>query len=81
MFGKLSIIGVVGAILLMPTTLLAQVGGSINPGVGAAFNRGAAIAGAVGRGIPSGLGRHPSSYHHHHHPTHYQHRTTAKPRR
>jgi len=66
MLGKLSIIGAVSAILLMPTALPAQA-------------RGAAVAGAVGRGIPSGLGRHPSS--HHHHPTHHQRTTTAKPRR
>ena len=79
MLGKLSTIGVVGAILMIPMALSAQVEDSINPGVGAAFNRGAAIAGAVGRGIPSGLGRHPSS--HHHHTTHHQHRNTAKPRR
>ena len=70
MLGKLSTIGVVGAILMIPTALSAQVGDSINPGVGAAFNRGAAIAGAVGHGIPSGLGPHPSSHHHHHHPAH-----------
>jgi hypothetical protein len=79
MLGKLSIIGGIGAILLMPTALSAQVG--VNAGVGAAFNRGAAIAGAVGRGIPSGLGRHPSSHHHHHHPTHHRHRSTANPSR
>jgi hypothetical protein len=51
MLGKLSIIGAVGAILLMPTTLPAQA-------------RGAAVAGAVGRGIPTGLGRHHSNDHH-----------------
>jgi hypothetical protein len=67
MLGKLSIIGVVGAILLMPTALPAQA-------------RGAAIAGAVGRGIPTGLERHQSS-HHHRQPTHHRHRTTANPRR
>jgi hypothetical protein len=64
---KLSIIGAVGAILLMPTALPAQA-------------RGAAIAGAVGRGIPTGLGRYPSG--HHHHPSHHaRHRTTTTPRR
>ena len=69
MLGRLSTIGVVvGAILLMPTALPAQA-------------RGAAIAGAVGRGIPTGLGRHQSSHHHYHHPTHHRHRTTANPRR
>ena len=67
MLGKLSIIGAVGAILLIPTALPAQA-------------RGAAIAGAVGRGIPTGLGRHQSS-HHHHHPAHHRHRTPAPPRR
>lgn len=66
MFGKLSIIGAVGAILLMQTTLPAQA-------------RGAAIAGAVGRGIPTGLGRHHSA--HHRHPAHHRQRTTAPPRR
>src|SRR5215469_554977 len=50
MLSKLSIIGAVGAILLMPTALPAQA-------------RGAAIAGAAGRGIPTGLGRHQSSHH------------------
>jgi hypothetical protein len=65
MLGKLSIIGAVGAILLMPAALPAQA-------------RGAAIAGAVGRGIPTGLGRHQSM---HHHPAHHRHRTTAPPRR
>jgi len=64
MLSKLSIIGAVGAILLMPTALPAQA-------------RGAAIAGAVGRGIPTGLGRHQSN--HHHHPAHHR-RTTAPPR-
>jgi hypothetical protein len=67
MLNKLSIIGVVGAILLIPTALPAQA-------------RGAAIAGAVGRGIPTGLGRHPSS--HHHYPSHHhRQRTATTPRR
>jgi hypothetical protein len=79
MLGKLWIFGAVAGVFMIPTALSAQTGGAVNPAVGAAFNRGAAIAGAVSRGIPSGLGRHPSS-HHHHHPTHHR-RTTAKPRR
>jgi hypothetical protein len=33
MLGKLSIIGVVAAILMIPTALSAQMGGAINPGV------------------------------------------------
>jgi hypothetical protein len=33
MLGKLSIIGVVAAILMIPTALFAQMGGSVNPGV------------------------------------------------
>jgi hypothetical protein len=44
MLGKLSIIGVVGAILLMPTALPAQA-------------HGAAIAGAVGWGGDRAVGR------------------------
>jgi len=55
-------------LLMLPTALPAQA-------------RGAAIAGAVGRGIPTGLGRHQSSHHHHHHPTQHRHRSTANPRR
>jgi hypothetical protein len=64
---KLSIIGVFAVLLLMPTALPVQA-------------RGAAIAGAVGRGIPTGLGRHHQSSHHHH-PTHHRYRTTTNPRR
>jgi hypothetical protein len=45
MLGKLSIIGVVAAILMIPTALSAQVGGAVNPG--------AAVRGAVVRGIPT----------------------------
>ena len=43
MLGKLSIIGVVAAILMLPTTLSAQInpGGAINPGGG--FNPGGAF--------------------------------------
>ena len=33
MLGKLSIIGAVAAILMIPTALSAQMGGAINPGV------------------------------------------------
>jgi hypothetical protein len=67
LLSKLSLIGVVGVILLMPTALPAQA-------------RGAAIAGAVGRGIPTGLGRHHQSSHHHR-PTPHKYRTIANPRR
>jgi hypothetical protein len=54
MLGKLSIIGVVAAILMIPTALFAQMGGSVNPGVhvGGAVNPGATVRGAVERGIP-----------------------------
>jgi hypothetical protein len=53
MLGKLSIIGAVAAILLVPTALCAQMGG-INPGVhvGGGVNPGATVRGAVERGIP-----------------------------
>jgi hypothetical protein len=79
MLGKLSIIGVVGAVLMIPTALSAQLGGAVNPGVGAAFNRGAGVAGAVGRGIPGpdlGSWRSPNTPSRSHH----KHKTT-KPRR
>ena len=66
MLGKLSIIGAVVAVVLMiPTTLSAQTGGAINPGVhvGGAVNPGATVRGAVERGIPGpdlGTWRSPS---------------------
>jgi hypothetical protein len=50
MLGKLSIIGAVAAILMMPTALSAQVGGAINPGVDVG-GAGGAVRGAVVRGI------------------------------
>src|SRR5215813_2819681 len=45
MLGKISIIGVVAAILMMPTALSAQMGGVVNPGVhvGGAVNPGATV--------------------------------------
>ena len=51
MLGKVSIIG---AVLIIPTALFAQMGGSVNPGVhvGGAVNPGATVRGAVERGIP-----------------------------
>ena len=55
MLGKLSIIGAVAAILMIPTALSAQVGGAVNAG--------AAVRGAVERGIPGpdfGTWRSPS---------------------
>jgi hypothetical protein len=65
---RLSTIVVVGVILMIPTALPAQA-------------RGAAIAGGVGRGIPTGLERYQSG-HYRHQPTHHRrHRTTANPRR
>jgi hypothetical protein len=65
MLGKLSIIGAVAAILMIPTALSAQMGGAISPGVhvGGAVNAGAAVRGAVVRGIPGsdfGTWRSPS---------------------
>jgi hypothetical protein len=65
MFAKLSIIGAVAAILMMPTALSAQMGGAVNPGVhvGGAVNPGATVRGAVERGIPGpdlGTWRSPS---------------------
>jgi hypothetical protein len=55
MLGKLSIIGAVAVILMIPTALSAQVGGAINAG--------AAVRGAVVQGIPGpdfGTWRSPS---------------------
>ena len=54
MLGKLSIMGAIAAILMIPTALSAQMGGAISPGVhvGGAVNPGAAVRGAVVRGIP-----------------------------
>jgi hypothetical protein len=65
MLGKLSMIGAIAAMLMIPTTLSAQVGGAVNPGVhvGGAVNAGAAVRGAVVRGIPGpdfGTWRSPS---------------------
>ena len=65
MLGKLSIIGAVAAVLMIPTALSAQVGGAINAGVhvGGAINPGAAVRGAVFQGIPGpdfGTWRSPS---------------------
>ena len=81
MLDKLSIIGVVGAILMIPTALSAQMGGAVNPGahVGGAVNPGATVRGAVERGIPGpdfGTWRSPSTNNRSHH----KHKTT-KPRR
>jgi hypothetical protein len=82
MLGKLSIIGAVAAILMMPTALSAQVGGAINPGVhvGGAVNAGGAVRGAVVRGIPGpdlGTWRSPSSDNRSHH----RRKITTKQRR
>ena len=62
--GKLSIIGAVATILMIPTALSDQTG-AINPGVhvGGAVNPGATVRGAVERGIPGpdlGTWRSPS---------------------
>jgi hypothetical protein len=81
MLGKLSIIGVVGAILMIPTALSAQMG-AVSPGVhvGGAVNPGGTVRGAVERGIPGpdfGTWRSPSADNRSHH----KHRTATKPRR
>src|SRR5258707_15716141 len=54
MLGKLSIIGTVAVILMIPTAPCAQMGGAVNPGVhvGGAVSPGASVRGAVDRGIP-----------------------------
>jgi hypothetical protein len=73
MLGKLSIAGAVAAILMIPTALSAQVGGAVNPG--------AAVRGAVVRGIPTpaDLGTSSSSNDHR---NLYRHSTVPKkPRR
>jgi hypothetical protein len=82
MLGKLSIIGAVAAILMIPTALSAQMGGAVSPGVhvGGAVNPGATVRGAVERGIPGpdlGTWRSPSTDNRSHH----KHKTTTKPRR
>jgi hypothetical protein len=82
MLGKLSIIGALAAIIMIPTAVFAQVGGAINPGVhvGGTVNSGAAVRGAVVRGIPGpdfGTWRSPSRDDRNH-----KHSATAKkPRR
>jgi len=65
MVDKLSIIGAVAAILMIPTAPSAQMGGAINPGVhvGGTINPGATVRGGVERGIPGpdlGTWRSPS---------------------
>jgi hypothetical protein len=84
MLGKLSIIGAVAAILMIPTALSAQVGGAINPGVqvGGAVNPGAAVRGAVVQGIPGpdlGTWRSPGTNNHRSHHRHSA--ASTKPRR
>jgi hypothetical protein len=71
MLGKLSMIGAVAAIIMIPTALFAQMGGAVNPGVhvGGAVNPGATVRGAVVRGIPGpdfGTWRSPSNHRSHH---------------
>ena len=77
MLSKLSTIGAVAAILVIPTALSAQMGGGINPGVH--VNPGASVRGAVERGIPGpdlGTWRSPSGQVHRKHskPATKQHR-------
>ena len=84
MLGKLSIIGAVAAIIMIPTGLFAQVGGAINPGVhvGGAVNPGATVRGAVERGIPGpdfGTWRSPSTKNYRSHHRHSA--ASTKPRR
>jgi hypothetical protein len=83
MLRKLSTIGAVAAIIMIPTALFAQVGGAINPGVhvGGAVNVGGAVRGAVVQGIPGpdlGTWRSPSGQVHR---TRKHSVTTTKPRR
>jgi hypothetical protein len=66
MLGKLSLIGALAAILMIPMALSAQMGGAVSPGVhvGGAVNPGATVRGAVERGIPGpdlGTWRSPST--------------------
>jgi hypothetical protein len=82
MLCKLSIIGAVAAILMIPTELSAQMGGAVSPGVhfGGAVNPGATVRGAVERGIPGpdlGTWRSPSTDNRNHH----KHKTATKRRR
>jgi hypothetical protein len=65
MLGKLSMIGAVASITVIPAALFAQMGGAVNPSVhvGGAVNPGATVRGAVERGIPGpdfGTWRSPS---------------------
>jgi hypothetical protein len=83
MLGKLSTIGAVAAIIMIPPALFAQVGGAINPGVhvGGTVNAGGAVRGAVVRGIPGpdlGTWRSPSGEVHR---ARKHTRTATKPRR
>ena len=74
MLGKLSIIGAVASILMIPTALSAQVGGAVNAG--------AAVRGAVVQGIPGpdlGTWRSPSTNKHRSHHRHSA--ATTKQRR
>jgi hypothetical protein len=48
MLGKLSLFGAVAGIFMVPTTLSAQMGGAVSPGV----HVGGTVRGAVERGIP-----------------------------
>ena len=59
MVRKLSIMAVVAGVLMIPTTLTAQMGGGVNPGV----HVGGTVRGAVEQGIPGpdmGTWRSPS---------------------
>ena len=83
MLGKLSTIGAVAAIIMIPTVLSAQMGGAVNPGVhvGGAVNPGATVRGAVERGIPGpdlGTWRSPSGEIHR---TRKHSKAAIKPRR
>jgi hypothetical protein len=83
MLGKLSTIGAVAAITMIPTALFAQVGGASNPGVhvGGAVNAGGTVRGAVVQGIPGpdmGTWRSPNAQVHR---TRKHNVTSTKPRR
>ena len=73
MLGRLSMIGAVAAIIVIPTALFAQMGGAVNPG--------ATVRGAVERGIPGpdfGTWRSPSGEVHR---SRKHSKATTKPRR
>jgi hypothetical protein len=80
MLGKLQIFIAIAGIFMIPTTLSAQMGGGVNPGVhiGGAANPGATVRGAVEGGADLGTWRWPSGQVHR---THKRTVRTIKQRR